>query len=252
MKTYWDIYKQENPTKASEIESLGLDFSYLPDKEVKEKVFALETTAKDSECSISELKQLLFQQYDGKIEEGGWLYFMEYYDKKTYDEAKTYNIERTNTIWMIVESWLLEKVTEVERKYSSLPPRSKKDPTTLLMQFNLEDNNEFSVFRKTHIYLRNYPMTTKNKEYVKIIEEIFDNIFQAYLKPLADNDNNKNDASLFNYAINMQAMMTCDMIKKEYKDKLIKECNAHDVSFYEELDIAFDRAIAKYSMKNTQ
>lgn len=55
MLSYWENYKFENPTKAAEIQSLGLDFSKLPNKEVKEKIFALETTAKDSFCKILQL-----------------------------------------------------------------------------------------------------------------------------------------------------------------------------------------------------
>ena len=55
MLSYWENYKFENPTKAVEIQSLGLDFSKLPNKEAKEKIFALETTAKDSFCKILQL-----------------------------------------------------------------------------------------------------------------------------------------------------------------------------------------------------
>ena len=247
MRTYWDIYKKENPTKASEIESLGLDFSNLPDKEVKEKVFALETTAHDTECSISELKRIVFEQWEGKVEEGHYLYLMEYYDKKTFSEAKQYNIERTNTIWMIVEGWMLEKAQEIERKYSHIPPRSKKDPMTLLMQFSLEDENEFSILRKTHIYLKNYPMITENKEYVKLIEEIFDKYINAHLQPLARNEKDNVNVGLYNAAIGVQAFMAGEEIKKEYKS-LIGECNGHDVSFYAELDLAIERAKTKYSI----
>ena len=36
--SYWNNYKIQNPAKAAEIESLGLNFSFLPDKEVKEKI----------------------------------------------------------------------------------------------------------------------------------------------------------------------------------------------------------------------
>lgn len=247
MISYWDIYKQENPTKAAEIESLGLNFSDLPDNEVKEKVFALETTAYDTKCSISELKQKVFKQWEGKVEEGHYLYLMEYYDKKTFGEAEKYNIERTNTIWMIVEGWMLEKAQEIERKYSHIPPRSKKDPMTLFMQFSLEDENEFSILRKTHIYLKNYPMITENREYVKLIEEIFDKYLDSYLQPLARNEKNKGNAQLFNATIGVQAFMAGEEIKKEYKN-LIEECNGHDVSFYAELDNAIERAKAKYSI----
>lgn len=247
-KTYWETYKLKNPEKALEIESLGLDFRKLPDKEVQEKIFAIETTAKDTPCSISEMKKVLFAQYEGKIEEGDYLYLMEYYDKKTFSEAKTYNIERNNTIWMIVEGWILERVEEIEKKYSSLPPRSKKDPMTLLMQFQLEDSNEFSILRKTHIYLKNYPMTNKSKEYVKLIKDIFDKHLDAYIKPFAENEDNKKNPALFNALISSQAYMACEKIKEDYEKKLVNECNEHDVSFYAELDIATDRAIQKYSI----
>ena len=247
-QTYWNKYKLDNPTKAAEIELLGLDFSKLPDLEVKEKIFSLETTAIDSNCSISALKQKVFDLYEGKIEEGDYLSLVEYYDKRTYEEAKLYNIERTNTIWMIVSNWMLEKAEKIERKYASLPPRSKKDPMTLLMQFNLEDFNEFSILRKTHIYMKNYPMTTKNKEYVKLIEDIFDKYLDAYIKPIVDNKENKANVPLFNALVSSQAYMACEKVKEEC-EKLIKECNGHDVSFYAELDIAVDRAIAKYSIQ---
>ena len=247
MISYWEIYKQNNPANAYEIQSLGLDFSNMPDKEAKEKVFALETTAHDTKCSISELKRIVFEQWEGKVEEGHYLYLMEYYDKKTFGEAEKYNIERTNTIWMIVEGWMLEKAQEIERKYSHIPPRSKKDPMTLFMQFSLEDENEFSILRKTHIYLKNYPMITENKNYVKLIEEIFDKYLDSYLQPLASNEKNKENVQLFNATIGVQAFMAGEEIIKECKS-LIEECNGHDVSFYAELDIAIDRAKAKYSI----
>lgn len=245
--TCWEIYKTRNPKKAEEIESLGLDFSKLPDKEVEEKVFSLETTAHDTSCSISELKIILFAQYEGRIDEGNYLYLMEYYDKKTFKEAEIYNIDRTNTIWMIVEGWMLEKAEEIEKKYAGCPPRSKKDPITLLMQFQLEDPNEFSVLRKTHIYLKNYPMTEANKRYVGKIESIFDKYFNAYIKPVVENEDYKKNPFLFNLLIKSQGQKACEKIKEDGKE-LIEECNYHDVSFYAELDIAFDRAMAKYSI----
>lgn len=249
--TYWEIYKTQNPKNAEEIESLGLDFSKLPDKEVKEKVFALETTAHDSSCSISELKKIIFAHYDGKNDESIYLYLMEHFDKKTFKEAELYNIERTNTIWMIFEGWIMEKVEEIEKKYAGLPPRSKRDPITLLMQFQLEDPNEFSVLRKTHIYLKNYPMTENNKRYVGKIESVFDKYLNAYIKPFAENDDNKKTPSLFNALVRSQGHIACEKVKEDVEEDgqgLIMECNNHDVSFYAELDIAFDRAMAKYSI----
>ncbi len=248
--SYWNNYKIQNPAKAAEIESLGLNFSFLPDKEVKEKIFALETTARDSNCSISELKDKVFAPLKGKIEEGDYLYLMEFYDKKTFSEAEKYNIERANTIWMIVEGWILEKVEEIERKYSYLPPRSKKDPQTLLIQFRLEGSNEFGIHRKMHIYLKKYPLTKRNRDYVKIIEDMLDGYLESQIKPYANNEKNKDNSTLFNLALSSLAYMSCDKLKKEIDDldALIKECNDHDVSFYAELDLASDRIVSKYSI----
>lgn len=249
--TYWEIYKTRNPKNAEEIESLGLDFSKLSDKEVEEKVFSLETTARDSSCSISELKNIIFAHYDGKNDESIYLYLMEHFDKKTFKEAELYNIERTNTIWMIIEGWIMGKVEEIEKKYAGLPPRSKRDPITLLMQFQLEDPNEFSILRKTHIYLKSYPMTEANKKYVGKIESIFDKYFNAYIKPVVENEDYKENPFLFNLLIKSQGQKTCEKIKEDVEEDgqgLIMECNNHDVSFYAELDIAFDRAMTKYSI----
>jgi hypothetical protein len=54
--------------------------------------------------------------------------------------------------------------------------------------------------------------------------------------------------SLFNALVSSQAYMACDKAKEDCEEKLVKECNGHDISFYAELDIAADRAIAKYSI----
>lgn len=245
--TYWDKYKKDYPQKASEIVSLGLDFSKLPDKEVKEKVFAIETTAKDSQCEISQIRDLLFAQWDGKFEEGEYIYLIDFLDEKTFDESEKYNIERTNTIWYIAEGWVLDKVHDIEKKYTSLSPRIKKDSISALMQFELEDSDKFSILRKIHIYLNNYPMTSKNQKYTEVIQDLFAKYMDEYIKPLADNEENKKSPSLFNFAIQCQAHMASVKIKEECKN-LIQECNQHDVSFYTELDIAVDEALKKYSM----
>ena len=246
MKTYWNNYKQENPTRASEIESLGLDFSNLPEKEVKEKIFSLETMANSNHCSISELKSTVRKSWEGKFEDSSDLfYLMEGYDKESFGEAENLNIERTNTAWMIFEGWVLEKVQEIESKYSHLPHRSKQNPMTLLMQFRLEDENEFSILRKTHIYLKNCPMANRNKKYVKLIEEIFDKYIDSYVKPLVEHEEGKANASLFNANIGALIFMAGEKIIEECNN-LVEECNNHDVSFYAELDIAKERAKDKY------
>lgn len=249
MNTYWQQYKINNPYKAGEIESLGFNFINLPDKEVREKIFSLETTAKDSKCSISELKEKWFELVKRDVDESGYIYLMEGYDKFAESEAKKYNIEKYNTIGAIFEAWILEKVKEVETRYAYMPPRTSKNPQNLLLTFNHEDKNEYSILRKMHIYTKNYPFTPRNKSYVKEIEEIFDSIFDAELLPFSRNEQNKRNPSLYNASLHGLAFMKYDkLLKREDKDELIKECNDHDVSFYTELSLAEDRIISKYSI----
>ena len=58
VKTYWENFKDSNPTKAREIEDvLGLDFSTLSDSDAKEKIGTLERLSKSMNCSISQIKE---------------------------------------------------------------------------------------------------------------------------------------------------------------------------------------------------
>lgn len=53
----WHEYKQIHPQRAKEIVSLGINLESKSNQDASEWIFAIETTAQDSNCKISELKR---------------------------------------------------------------------------------------------------------------------------------------------------------------------------------------------------
>lgn len=245
-KTYWEKYKISKPNNAVEIESLGVCLANLSDEDAKERIFSLETTARDSRCSIRELKQKVFEHINSNYKEEEFLYLMEVYGKSAIDEAKKYNIKLENTFPIIVGEWILAKIKEIENKYSHLSPRSKKSGQELMMNFLLESKDENLLFRKLHIYASGFPMTELNLKYLKIIEELFDKHFANAIQPIYNDFENESDKQFKLLLIKSKIYMTRKEIEQEY-ETLIEECNNYNVSFYVELGLAAERAERKFT-----
>ena len=59
-KSYWENYKESNPTKAKEIEDvLSIDMSKLSDRDVKEKIQMLDRFSQNLNCSIPQIKTII-------------------------------------------------------------------------------------------------------------------------------------------------------------------------------------------------
>lgn len=245
-KTYWEKYKISKPNNAVEIESLGVCLANLSDENAKERIFSLETTAKDSCCKIGELKQKVFEHINSNYKEEEFLYLMEVYGKSAIDEAKKYNIKLENTFPIIVGEWILEKIKEIENRYSHLSPRSKKSGQELMMNFMLESEDENLLFRKLHIYASGFPMTESSLKYLKLIEELFDRHFANAIQPINNDFENESDKQFKLLLIKSKIYMTRKEIEQEY-ETLIDECNNYDVSFYVELGLAAERAERKFA-----
>lgn len=250
--TYWEKYQIDNPEKAREIMSLDIiSFKDVSDDDAREKIKAIELTAKDSNCSISELKDTIKRSFERtNVKEEEVIQLIERFDKLIAKEAEEYNIKKENTFNMVIQKWVMDRVEEIEKKYSSLPPRSKKKPEILLMQFQLENMNEYSVYRKMHIYLKNYPMTDDAKDMIQQIEEAYAPYYDEELGPITPDDKLRQNPSMFNMYIQTKAQMVTDSIKNknDYLNQNIETCNDVDVSFYEEIAIIEAKAVAKYSI----
>lgn len=243
----WEKYQIDYPGKAKEIKSLGIDFSKEKDSDVKEKIFSLETTANDSKCSISSLKSEVFSHYEKKnLQEYEYILLLESWDEQSYEEAKKYNIDRNNTFHQFVIAWLLEKVNEIERRYSQEPPRVQKNIKEAILQFNIEDDNEWSVFRKTHLYYKNYPMHPNDKKYIGTLTNALESFIEDSLRSFLNSEDCKSNPQLFNALLPTQIYMKTEEIRND--NGLINECNEHDVSLYLELERIEQNIINRYRL----
>lgn len=243
-KTYWEQYKISKPNNATEIISLEVCLANLSDEDAKERIFSLETTARDNGCKIGELKQKVFEHIKSNCTEEYYLLLIESYGKSAINEAKKYNIKLENTIHIIITEWILGKIEEIENMYSHLPPRSTKNRQELIMTFLLESGDENLLFRKLHIYTSKFPMTEPNLKFLKMLEELFDTHFAIAIQPIYKSLNN-NNSQLNQFAINSKIFMIQKEMEQEY-ETYIGLCNDHDISFYVELELAAERAKRKF------
>lgn len=253
--TYWQKYQYDNPYNAEQILALGLNFSSLPDSEVREKCYALESFANYVKCSIADLKGKILAVIN-RIEEPYLLYLIDQYEEKKIPEASRCNISPDNTFFAIAQDWIWERVEEVELKYSHIPPITSLDLPQLLPKFGLDGQNMLLIKKKIHIYTKSFPRPQRDKDYVKIIEQLLDTYFERYVGPFASNEELRKNPSLFNMMLPAHVFKYWlklsdkdDEIKDLFNiDAIIEECNGHNVSFYLEMDFAQDRIINKYKM----
>ena len=245
-QSYWEKYAQENPKKANDIQTLlNVDFSELSDKDVEEKIFALEAMAKETNKSFLEIRKYILDYFARQINESEYLYLLEGFDRDADVEARKHNIDKNNTFWIMAGLWILEKVKEIENRYSSNPPRSSMDSKELLLYFTLESDNDFLTLRKMHIYKNNYPMTHQTKAFVQDFHLAIDEYIERNIHEFLTNESNRNDTSLYKLALTSLLYRLHESLKQDCEES-IEECNSHDVSYYTELDIAFEQAKEKY------
>lgn len=243
-KTYWEKYQLENPEKASEIKTLGINLSSLSDEDVKERIFALETTARDSKCSILGIRDQLLKIWE-PIKDESYLGLVEFCGKAAMEEAQKYNLKLENTWPMLVALPVVqERIAQIELNNFSQIARTKLSPTDLMLMFALESDDDNLTYRKIHLYTKNFPMLEVDQKYLKLIEQIFDTSFEQSMTPIL-NAIKSQSAQLKEFLIKTNIQKTVDEIKKNC-EHLIPECNSHDISFYVELDNAQMRAEKKF------
>lgn len=108
-KTYWELFKNSNPTKANEIENLlGLDFSTLSDRDVKEKIETIEKLCKGLNCSISQIKDNYLNEIRNKCPIRLIPQIIESIKKEMANEVDTFHILESNTCSALMIKWLKE------------------------------------------------------------------------------------------------------------------------------------------------
>lgn len=109
VKTYWENFKDSNPTKAREIEDvLGLDFSTLSDSDAKEKIGTLERLSKSMNCSISQIKENYLKEIE-KYPARLIPQMIESTSRELTKEMETFHIKQENTATALMVKWLKER-----------------------------------------------------------------------------------------------------------------------------------------------
>lgn len=241
----WHDYQSKHPLRAKEIKSLGIDLSSKSDEDAAEWIFAIETTAHDSNCKISELRKKYLEGIEKhNPADADWLLMIPGLAKLSKKESQKYNLKIGNTAADMMLLFILDKIELIESKYINTPPLTKSDSITLQMRFMLESNDDVLMLQKAHIYLKNYPMTEQNKAYR-------DN-WHTQMMSLIDNrvspyESLKENPNAYKLAVRFEIYkLTHDEIPKEMQDGLVEEFNEHLLSFYEEMEIISAKASEKY------
>ena len=112
-KIYWESFKESNPTKAKEIETLwGLDFSTLSDRDAREKAETLERLSKGMNCSISQIKENYLKEIE-KYPARLIPQMIESTSRESSKEMETFHIGEGNTASALMVKWLKERHKEL-------------------------------------------------------------------------------------------------------------------------------------------
>lgn len=112
-KTYWESFKESNPTKAKEIETLwGLDLSTLSDRDAREKKETLERLSKGMNCSISQIKENYLKEIE-KYPARLIPQMIESTSRELSKEIETFHIREGNSASALMVKWLRERHKEL-------------------------------------------------------------------------------------------------------------------------------------------
>lgn len=108
VKTYWESFKESNPSKAKEIETLlGLEFSTLSDRDAREKKETLERLSKGMKCSISQIKEKYLKEIE-KYPARLIPQMIASTSREMSKEMETFHIKESNTASALMVKWLRE------------------------------------------------------------------------------------------------------------------------------------------------
>lgn len=113
MNTYWETFKKNNPTIASEIEDiLDLDFSTLSDRDAREKIGTLERLSKSMNCSISQIRENYLKEIE-KYPARLIPQMIESTQREMDKEVETFHIKQDNTATALMVKWLKKRHEEL-------------------------------------------------------------------------------------------------------------------------------------------
>lgn len=128
VKTYWESFKESNPLKAKEIETLlELDFSTLSDRDAREKKETLERLSKSMKCPIAQIKDNYLKEiehYPVRIIPQ----MIESTNSELSNEMETFHIRECNTASALMVKWLKERQQNAPNDESYWETWKKQNP----------------------------------------------------------------------------------------------------------------------------
>ncbi|MDY6301496.1 MAG: hypothetical protein SPL96_06345 [Bacteroidales bacterium] len=184
-KSFWEMYKGDNPSKASEIENLlKIDFSKLSDKDAKEKIASVNRFAKGLKCEISQIKVT----YLAEVEKYPARLLPEMIAstlREQENEASTYHISKSNTMTALMTEWLRERHEQLGRPDAKVNAPSSDDEMEIVKALNpsvteaLDLNERLKTLRQMSILLK-CPMRELRDYYINDVKKSYDGKYENF------------------------------------------------------------------------
>ena len=273
-KTFWDEFKEGNPTKAKDIEDLlKIDMSKLSNRDAREKIQMLERLSKSLGCTIPQTKTTYLkemEQYPTRLIPQ----MIESTKREMENEVDMFHILEGNTCSALMIEWLKERQQNAPKDESYWETWKNQNPEKAkalmaLTKLNFDETDDLDVQQITESFKR---MADANRitdwsqikdSFLKKIEEMSKdlceeealNVFDTLISQESDfaHIDYRNTASFYakQWYEELIQSKTSDPLtpeesfRKEYREKLIKKigtnaniplfCHGHDSPIAHEL-----------------
>ncbi len=184
-KTFWEIYKDINPTKASDIENLlKIDFSKLSEKDVKEKIASIDRFAKSLKCGVSQIKTTYLAEIE-KYPAELLPQMIDSTSRELANEASAFNISQTNTISAMMIAWLKERHEQLGKPDANINAPSTIDEIEIVKALNprvtdISDLRERLKSLREMSSLYKCPMEQLRDFYINDIKKNYDGKYENF------------------------------------------------------------------------
>ena len=158
-KTYWENFKDINPSKAKDIEELlRIDMSKLSNRDAKEKIQMLERFSNSLNCSISQTKATYLkamEQYPTRLIPQ----MIETTKREMANEVDMFHILDANTSSALMIVWLKERLENAPKDESFWETWKNENPEKaealiILTKLNFDEMDDLDVMQITDSFKR--------------------------------------------------------------------------------------------------
>lgn len=184
MKSYWESFKESNPTKAKEIETLlEIDFSTISDRDAREKKETLERLSKGMNCSISQIKNIYLKEIE-KYPARLIPQMIESTSRELSNEMETFHIREANTASALMVKWLKDRHKELGMPDANISASASENEMEILKSYfpytKTEDLQERIKSLKEMSELFKCPLEDLEKLYKDDVMSKYDGTYESF------------------------------------------------------------------------